>query len=86
MYLSNRDILRFMWKAQHKRYGFWLRGYTICACAPDSSIKAIVEAGSTSLFQNSMPTAHYISFPDLLFYIIHILFCVVWFSGKFILD
>ena len=40
----------------------------------DSSIKPIAEAGSTSLFQNSMPSAHYLRFPDLLFYIIHILF------------
>ena len=48
VYLSNRDILQFMWKVQHKYYGFWLRGYTICACTPDISIKAIAEAGSTT--------------------------------------
>ena len=28
----------------------------------DSSIKPIAEAGSTSLFQNSMPSAHYLRF------------------------
>ena len=40
MSLCNRDILRFMWRVQDK-CGFWLRGYAIHACAPDSTIKAI---------------------------------------------
>ena len=67
-------------------FGYQATRFAHGACAPDSKIKAIAEAGSTSLFQNSMPSAHYIRFPDLLFYIIQILFCVDWFSGKFIID
>ena len=86
MHLSKRDILRFMWKAQDKYYGYWLQGYTIHACAPDSTRKATAVVGSTPIKKKFDAEYLLSTLPDLLFHIVHILFRVVLFCGNFMLD